>query len=98
MEAGGGPAKGQPLVEVAVVTGSAREACEEQLIQGRGCDAGECVRKRNRCPSGKMGAMSPEGQQQPAEGLEQWAEGSQGHRPADEVIQFTDACEVVLGP
>lgn len=34
---------GSPLAEVAVVASSGREAFEEQLIQERDSDAGECV-------------------------------------------------------
>lgn len=77
---------------MAVVASSRREACGGQPIHGAGCDAGEGIRKRNRCLSEKMVAMVPEGQQ-PAEGLEQWAEGSRGHR----VAQFTDTWEGFRG-
>lgn len=35
--------RGQPLAEVAVVTGSERKACRKQLTQRRDTDAGECV-------------------------------------------------------
>lgn len=40
--------RGEPLAEVAMVTGSGKEACEEQLIQGRGRDAGECVYQKKK--------------------------------------------------
>lgn len=43
VEVGGAEPRGQPLAEVAEGGSSGREACEEQLIQGRDGDAGECV-------------------------------------------------------
>lgn len=43
----------------------------------------ECIRKVNRCSAAKMGAVSSNGQQQPAE---QWAEGSRGHRLANGIV------------
>lgn len=35
--------RGQPLAEVAVVTGSGQQACRKQLTQRRDADAGACV-------------------------------------------------------
>lgn len=50
-----------------------------------------CIRLKKGCLAEEMGATSPEGRPQPAE-------GSVGHRLANGMVQFTGTCEVSPGP